>query len=156
MGLRSRALPQAAYVTDMAWIWDCCGLPRPLPSLRTSMCLGYSFKKTKNKNKKTQCIQQELISNSRSELAERKEKSSISTHRDSVGAVWLGPPRPGNILSTGFFPLPTHSSPRVSLASSPRNEPSLRGLDRESGTAMADCAETEPGSGTPAFSQPTH
>ena len=52
---------------------------------------------------------------------------------------WLAdPPRRRNILSTGFFPVSTRSSTRVSAPSSPRDETFLRGLDGESGTAMAE------------------
>lgn len=83
-----------------------------------------------------------------------KEKSFISIPRDPAYAV-AGPSRHRNILSIGFFPLPSRSSTHVSVPPSPRNETSLRGLDNESGIAMADYAEIEPGSGAPAFSQPT-
>lgn len=83
------------------------------------------------------------------------ERFHLSSHRGPAWAVG-DPSKHKNILSTGFVPLPTHSSTHVSVPPSPRNETSLCGLDRESGTAMADYTETESGSGARAFSQPTH
>lgn len=63
-----------------------------------------------------------------------------------------GPSRCKNILSTGSFSLQTPSSTRVSVYPA-------QGMShlREVWTgSLADYAETEPGSGAPAFSQPTH
>lgn len=62
----------------------------------------------------------------------------------------------GNILSAGFFPLLSHSSTHVSVQSSPRNETSWRGLDRESGTAGADYTATQLAQAAPAFTESTH
>lgn len=94
-------------------------------------CLYTSERQIKTSPSRSKFVTQNM------DWLKKKENGFTSTCRGPACAV-AGPPRRKNILSTGSFPLPPHSSTHVSFPPSPRNERSLRGLDRVSGTAMAD------------------